>query len=318
MEYRKLGSSGLSISAISLGGWINFGGHVDDSAVGAILRSAVERGINFIDLADVYARGEAELTVGRLLPEYRRSDLVLSSKCFWPMSENPNDRGLSRKHIVESVDASLARLGSDYLDIMFCHREDPETPLEEVCRAMDDLVSQGKILYWGTSVWRAATLARAHGVAERRHQVAPRVEQPCYNLIDRHIESEVLPAARELGMGVVCWSPLAGGILTGKYVSGVPDKSRGETTSWLEQQLADAELMQRVGRFCALAGKLGCRPGQLALAWLLAQPGITSVITGASRVEQLVENLGALEVDVTSELAAELDELFPGPAPAQG
>ena len=312
MQYRKLGSSGLKVSAVSLGGWVNFGGRIDDATVASIVRRAVELGVNFIDLADVYARGAAERSVGRALGGLRREDLVISSKCFWPMSDDPNDRGLSRKHIVQSVEASLKRLGSDYLDILFCHREDPETPLEETCRAMDDLARQGKILYWGTSVWRAAQLARAHGLADRRNWLPPAVEQPCYNLLDRHVEAEILATARELGMGIVVWSPLAGGMLTGKYDAGVPAGSRGATTSWLAEHLTEPTLA-RVRRFSELAKQAGLRPAHAALAWVLARPEVSSVITGASRVEQLEENVRAAEVELDPELARELEALFPGP-----
>ncbi len=313
MQYRRVGTSGLKVGAISLGGWITFGGTVDEPTTRRILATAVERGVNFIDLADAYARGGAERTVGRILPEYERSKLVLSSKLFWPMSDDPNDRGLSRKHIRESVERSLRNLGTDYLDLYFCHREDPETPLGETARAMDDLVRQGKILYWGTSVWSAANLRAVTELCQANGFVPPSVEQPQYSLLERGIEAEVLPAARELGMGLVVWSPLAGGMLTGKYDRGVPAGSRGATTRWLEPYLEEG-VLTRLRSFSALARERGLEPSNLALAWLLEQPGISSVITGATRPEQLAQNLAALELELDGAARSRLAELFPGPA----
>ncbi len=310
MEYRKVGSSGLSVSAISLGGWLTIGASVNEESSAAIVRTAVDAGINFIDLADAYAKGGAEQTIGRILGQYRRSDLVISSKLFWPMRDNPNDKGLSRKHIMESIDRTLKNLGTDYLDIYFCHREDPETTLSETTRAMDDLVHRGKILYWGTSVWRPRTLRDVHAICDRRGLYRPIVEQPPYNLLERSIERKVLPAARNLGMGVVVWSPLAGGILTGKYLGGVPAGSRGATTRWLDEYLAPANT-ERVRRFVEIARRAGNEPAQLALAWILSQDGITSVITGATNPEQLKSNLKALEAPLSSDLKYEIEQIFP-------
>jgi voltage-dependent potassium channel beta subunit len=310
MQYRRVGSSGLKVSAISLGGWITFGGTLDEAATRRILVSAVERGINFIDLADVYARGAAERTVGRILPELDRSKLVLSSKCFWPMSDDPNDRGLSRKHILESVERSLRNLGTDYLDLYFCHREDPETPLEETARAMDDLIRQGKILYWGTSVWSAASLRAVVGLCHERGYSPPIVEQPQYSLLERGIEAEIQPAALDLGMGLVIWSPLAGGMLTGKYDHGVPPGSRGATSRWLEDYLTPG-VLEQVRAFTRLAQEQGLAPSQLALAWALDRPGVACAITGATAPEQLEQNLAALEVKVTEPASRALEAIFP-------
>lgn len=312
MQYRRVGTSGLKVSAISLGGWITFGGTIDEPTTRRILASAVERGINFIDLADAYARGGAERMVGRILPEYERSRLVISSKLFWPMSDDPNDRGLSRKHIRESVERSLRNLGTDYLDLYFCHREDPETPLGETARAMDDLVRQGKILYWGTSVWSAANLRAVTELCRANGFVPPTVEQPQYSLLERGIEAEVLPTARELGVGLVVWSPLAGGMLTGKYDQGVPAGSRGATSRWLEPYLNEG-VLARVRAFTALARERSVAPSNLALAWLLGRPEVSSVITGATRPEQLEQNLAALEVELDDATRRRLVELFPGP-----
>ncbi len=310
MEYRKVGSTGLKLSAVSIGGWINFGGTIDESAARAIVKAAVDKGVNFIDLADVYARGEAERVVGRMLGEFDRSRLVLSSKVFWPMSDDPNDRGLGRKHIVQSVERSLRNLNTDYLDIYFCHREDTEVPLEETARAMDHLVHQGKVLYWGTSVWPAASLEAAHRVAEQRNLYPPMVEQPQYSLLDRSIEETVVPTAKRLGIGLVVWSPLAGGMLTGKYNQGVPPQSRGEKTNWLETKLNERNL-DRVRRFCALAQQHGHEPSQLALAWILQREEVAAVITGASHPEQVLNNVKAVDVRLTPELSQRLEEIFP-------
>lgn len=309
MEYRKVGQSGLRVSALSIGGWLTFGARIDEHETARILDRAVAGGIDFIDLADVYARGEAERCVGAWLRGRRRNHLVLSSKVFWPMSRRPNDRGLSRKHVFESVDASLARLGTDYLDLYFCHRFDPETPLEETVRAMDDLVHLGKILYWGTSCWGAEELDRVHAICDAGGYYRPVVEQPLYNLLDRGIESDVLPAARRHGMGLVVWSPLAGGALTGKYNAGVPAESRGGTSDWLEDTLT-ARNLDRLRRFSALAEERGCRPEQLALAWILDHPEVSCAITGATRPEHVEHNLGALDVRIDPEMRSTLDALF--------
>jgi voltage-dependent potassium channel beta subunit len=309
MKYRKLGSSGLRVSEVSLGGWITFGGTIEEPMAHAIVRRAIEAGVNFIDLADVYCHGEAERVMGRMLSEFNRDNLILSSKLFWPMSDDPNDRGLSRKHIVQSVERSLKNLGTDYLDFYFCHREDPETDLEETARAMDDLIHQGKILYWGTSVWSAGALKNAHAIADKRSLNGPRVEQPPYNLMERGIEKDVLPTAAKLGMGVVVWSPLAGGLLTGKYNDGVPENSRAKTTNWLDGKLTEKNL-DRLRRFSDVARRMEVRPEELALAWVLDHPEITSVITGASSIKQLDSNLGAVNTEVTREVRKELEKIF--------
>ena len=309
MEYRKLGRGGLRVSALSIGGWITFGGTLDEARTRAVVRESIELGMNFIDLADVYARGNAERVAGEVLRDYRRQDLVLSSKVFWPMSEGANDRGLSRKHIHESIDRSLERLGTDYLDIYFCHRYDPETPLEETVAAMDDLVRRGKVLYWGTSVWEGEQLEAAHEIGARRNRTPPAVEQPRFNLLDRHIEASILPAARKLGIGVVVWSPLAQGMLTGKYDGGTPPGSRGATSEWLRDTLTPENLV-RCRAFTALARELGHEPGQLALAWVLSRDGISSAITGSTAPAQVRENCGALGIAVDAALTSRIEECF--------
>lgn len=310
MEYRRLGRSGLKVSAISIGGWLTFGKSVDATTTADILAAAIDRGVNLVDLADAYGGGAAEEFAGRALRDVRRSSLVLASKCFWPTGPGPNDRGLSRKHVLESCEASLKRLGTDYLDLYFCHREDPETPLEETIRAMDDLIHQGKVLYWGTSCWASDTLVKTHALAGIRGLYAPSVEQPPYHLMNRNIEARVMPVARRLGMGLVVWSPLAGGALTGKYDDAVPQGSRAARTEWVDEYLTD-EMRPRLRRFSAFARELGCTPAQLALAWCLRRPEVSSAITGATRVEHIENNARAIELNLPEEVMLELDRLFP-------
>ncbi len=313
MTYRRMGATGLQLSTLSLGGWTTFGGSVrDDALVRSILTTAFEAGINFFDIADVYARGEAERMMGAVLADLPRHELVISSKLFWPMSDAPNDHGLSRKHVMESVEKSLRRIGTDYLDLYFCHRYDADTPTEETVRAMEDLVRQGKVLYWGTSEWTGAQITDACEIADRRNAYRPSVEQPQFNLLSRgKVEGDVRPAAVEAGMGLVVWSPLASGLLTGKYDDGVPEGSRLARIDWLREALRKDETLERVRGMSAVADELGCSRTQLALAWAAAQTGITSVILGATSVAQLEENLGALDVELTPAASARLDALFP-------
>ncbi|MCB9532349.1 MAG: aldo/keto reductase family protein [Myxococcales bacterium] len=315
MQYRQLGRSGLRVSALSIGGWLTLGGSVDRDGSVRILGAALEAGVNFVDMADVYARGEAERVVDALLRErahrgQRRAHLVLSTKVFWPMSDDPNDRGLSRKHIHESIDASLRRMGTDYVDLYFCHRFDPQTPLEETVRAMDDLVRAGKVLYWGTSCWTADQLHAAHAICDAGGYHRPTVEQPQYSLLHRDIEHDgVRDAAVALGMGLVLWSPLAQGVLTGKYDAGIPAGSRGESTHWVSGYLSDRNI-ERVRQLGALAAERGVATSALALAWLLHQPGVTSAIMGATTTEQLAQNLGADAIALDDATTAAISALF--------
>jgi voltage-dependent potassium channel beta subunit len=311
MPYRRVGKSGLKVSALSLGGWTTFGGSVtDDDVTGAIIRRAFDAGVNFFDIADIYAKGEAERRMGAVLTQLPRHELVISSKVFWPMSDDVNDRGLSRKHIIESVDKSLQRVGVDYFDLYFCHRFDDDTPVEETARAMDDLVRQGKILHWGTSEWTGAQLRDVHALAARRGWDAPIVEQPQYSLLARHkFEDDVLPAAKALGMGLVVWSPLASGILSGKYDDGVPEGSRLARMDWLREGLTD-EKRERVKAFKAIADDVGTTRARLAIAWALAKNGVSSVILGATTNAQLDENLAALKVQLTDDVKARLEAVF--------
>lgn len=315
MQYRHAGASGLQLSAVSIGGWLTFGGSIKDSTTSAILKAALDAGINFIDLADIYAKGAAEEAAGRALASLPRHEFVISSKVFARMSAEVNDAGLSRKHIMESCERSLKRLGTDYLDIYFCHREDPGTPLEETVMAMDDLVRQGKILYWGSSCWTAGSLRRSHDLSRAFGRHALRLEQPQYNLLTREIEADVLPAAEELGIGLVIWSPLAGGALTGKYDDGIPTGSRGDTGDWIKGHLSEANL-ERLRAFSGIARDMGCEPGQLALAWILRHSAVSSVITGATDPSHVVSNAKAVEIVIPDDVLARLDELFPAPASA--
>jgi len=318
MKYRNLGRSSIKVSAISLGAWLTFGGTEDIEVTRACIQTAVEHGVNFFDLADSYAGGEAERVVGQALRDLGvpRQHLVLSSKVFWPMSDDVNDRGLSRKHILESVEGSLRRLGVEYLDLYFCHRFDAATPLDEVVRAMDDLVHQGKILYWGTSVWTAVQLEAAVGTATRFNAYLPQVEQPRYNMLDRHIEPEILPTAARHGMGVVVFSPLAQGLLTGKYNAGIPEGSRAASSRWLERDLTEANL-EKIRRLSALADHLGLTVAQLALAWILRRPEISSAITGATKPQHVVSNVAAADMQLSEDVLAEIEGILDN-APARG
>ncbi|KYG70513.1 voltage-gated potassium channel [Bdellovibrio bacteriovorus] len=311
MPYRNAGRCGLKLSSLSLGGWTTFGGTVKDfTSVRSILRLAYEAGINFFDIADIYAKGESERIMGGALKDFPRHELVISSKVFWPMSDDINDRGLSRKHILESVNKSLQRIGTDYLDIYFCHRYDPETPVEETVRIMDDLIHHGKILYWGTSEWTAEQIQEAMDVCDQGGYYRPQIEQPQYSLLAREkFEDNVRPKAQEHGMGLVTWSPLASGMLTGKYDNGISE-GRLSRIDWLRETFYTEQNLERVRNMKALADELECTRGQLALAWLLNQPGMTSVILGATSIEQLQENLSCLKVPMTEDVDKALKKLF--------
>ncbi|MFW5696434.1 MAG: aldo/keto reductase family protein [Phototrophicaceae bacterium] len=311
MEYRRLGNSGMKVSAISLGAWLTYGSkHVADDAADKCIRKAIELGVNFIDVADIYAYGEAEKTVGRVIKDYTRSDLVISTKAYWNMSENVNDRGLSRKHIFESVERSLKRFDMDYLDIFFCHRYDDETPTEETVRAISDLIQQGKILYWGTSMWSAAAIEEAVGIADRVIGYRPVTEQPIYNMLDRdQVEGEVQMVCEKQGVGLVVWSPLAQGLLTGKYNDGVPSGSRADQIEWVRKGVTE-ERIAKVRELSKLAAEMGTSMAALALAWAMKNPVVDSVITGASRPEQVEENMKALDVTISDEIDARIEEIL--------
>lgn len=310
MFYRRMGTSGLKLSVFSIGSWVTYGSQVDDDATRSCLLAAYEAGVNFIDNAEAYAEGRAEVAVGRVVRELKRESLVLSSKVFWG-GNGPNDRGLSRKHVTEACHHALRRLQTDYLDLYYCHRPDPETPVEETVRAMDVLIRQGKVLYWGTSEWSAEQLAEAYAVCARIGATPPSVEQPQYHLFHRHrVEVELAPLYAAHGLGTTTWSPLASGVLTGKYNDGIPEGSRMAMPrmAWLQRGVTEPRL-RAVRRLAALAQELGCTPAQLALAWCAHNPHVSSVITGASRPAQVTENLGALPVigQLTPELLARID-----------
>lgn len=313
MEYRRLGNTGLNISAISIGAWLTYGSDaVEFETAKNCLRAAVERGINFIDVADIYATGEAEKTVGAIVKDYDRTKLVISTKAFWPMSDDVNDRGLSRKHLIESVEKSLKRLGTDYVDIFFCHRYDENTPTEETVRAIDDMIRQGKILYWGTSMWNAAQLQEAIDAADRYHAYRPVTEQPLYNMLDRTVvEGDLEAKAAEHSVGLVVFSPLAGGLLTGKYNGGIPAGSRGERygDGWMADRFAENRVEQ-ARAITKLAQEYGTEPGALALAWAMAHPQVDSVITGATKPHHVDSNLRALEIDMNAELQQKIEAVL--------
>lgn len=314
MNYRRLGNSGLKVSTISLGAWTTYGGSVQDKQViGEIVEKALEGGVNFFDNADVYERGKGEEFLSEILNDsgVPRRHLVLSSKVFGQMSDNINDRGLSRKHILESIDMSLDRMGTDYLDIYFAHRYDPETPLEETVEAFSDVVRSGLAHYWGTSEWTGAQIAEAHTYARENGLVAPVTEQPQYSMLYRErVEREILPVTEKKGIGLVVWSPLAMGMLTGKYDDGVPEDSRfGKNEGFSERYLTEANA-RRVQALKAVADELGATRSQLALAWVLRQPGVSSVITGATKVSQMEDNLGAAELTLTQEQLEKIDTIL--------
>ncbi|KAI8055644.1 voltage-dependent potassium channel, beta subunit [Syncephalis plumigaleata] len=327
MEYRHLGSSGLKVSVLSLGGWLTYGGQTDEDGTYECMKRAYELGVNFFDTAEVYADGQSEIVMGNVIKRcgWKRSDIVISTKLFWG-GKGPNDRGLSRKHIIEGLDASLKRLQLDYVDIVFAHRPDPETPMEEVVRAFNHVINQGKAFYWGTSEWSAEELSEAYGIADRLNLIGPTVEQPQYNMFERErVEKEYDPLYKKRGLGTTIWSPLASGVLTGKYNKGIPSDSRlagqGDMSKILRGGLESEKgrkRIEKVDKLLSLAEQLGCTCAQLALAWCAKNPHISTVITGASRTSQVEENIKALEVlpKLTPEIMLEIDVILGNkPAP---
>lgn len=297
MHYRRLGHSGLKVSEIALGSWVTFGSQVDEEVASDLLHAAYDAGINFFDNADMYADGLSEKVMGKAVKDLPREALVLSSKVFWPTMPGPNGRGLSRKHIFESIHASLKRLDTDYLDLYFCHRYDPDTPIEEVVYTMDTLIRQGKILYWGTSEWRAWQIAEAVNLAKIHHLAPPTMEQPQYNMFHRRrVEMELSPICREHGIGLTTWSPLYYGILTGKYNEGIPEGSRAslDSMAWIRDRITP-ERVAIVRELSQVADDLHVSMAQLALAWLLRRKEVSSIITGATNIRQLQDNLDSAE-----------------------
>jgi aryl-alcohol dehydrogenase-like predicted oxidoreductase len=319
MEHRRLGRGGVRVSEVVLGSWLTFGSGVDERATRATVRAALDQGITTFDTADVYALGRAETFLGAALEGVPRREVVLATKVFWPTGEGPNDRGLSRKHVVESCHASLERLRTSYVDVYQCHRFDPDVPLEETVRAMEDLVRAGKVLYWGVSVWSGAQIADGVRLAREAGGYGPVVNQPEYSLLDRSVEAEVVPACRREGVATWAFSPLAQGVLTGKYTGGRrPAGARGadpQRGRFLERHMVP-ETLERVDRFVAIAREAGLSPARLALAWVLAQPTVAAVVVGATRPEQVVENAAASGTRLDAALLRRLDALFPAPPPA--
>ena len=311
MKYNNLGASGLKVSELSFGAWLTFGGSYDLGGAKKLMRCAYDAGVNFFDNAEAYGRGQAETIMGQALKEYRRESLVVSTKIFWG-GDGPNDTGLSWKHLVEGTKNSLKRLDLEYVDLLFCHRPDPNTPIEETVRAMDHLIKQGYAFYWGTSEWAVEQLEEAFDIAETYDCMRPTMEQPQYNMLVRErVELEYQPLFERYGLGTTIWSPLASGILSGKYNDGVPDGSRLAKQEWLREKLQPATI-DRVKKLAPIAKELECSLSQLAIAWCLCNPQVSSVILGASTLEQLDENLLAADVRdrMTGELLQKIDSVL--------
>lgn len=314
MQYRRLGNSGLKVSAISLGSWLTYGKTVEDNVAERIIHRAYELGINFFDSANVYEHGEGERVMAKALRSYPRESYVITTKAFWPMGDGPNDRGLSRKHVFEQLHASLKRMQLDYVDIFYCHRYDPETPVEETLRVIDDLITQGKILYAGVSEWTAAQIEEAVAIADRYLLDRIVVNQPQYNLLNRRIEHEIIPVCKKYGIGQVVFSPLAQGVLTGKYKGGkVPPGSRAanEEINAFVQRFLTPEMLAKVDELEKIALELGITLVELALAWVLREPNVASALVGASRPEQIEQNVKAVDVELPAEVLARIDEICP-------
>jgi voltage-dependent potassium channel beta subunit len=302
MEYRRLGRTGLQLSVLSLGSWVTFGGKVGVSEATDCLQAAYDGGVNFFDNAESYAEGESERVMGEAIAKlgWARYSYVISTKVFWGLHELPNMQNtLNRKYLMQAIDGSLERLGLDFVDLLFCHRADPKTPIEETVWAMSDIVSSGRALYWGTSEWTAEEIRAAWFIADRHHLHKPLMEQPQYNLLARgRVEFEYLRLYEDQGLGLTTYSPLASGVLSGKYLDGIPDDTRGALPGyeWLQQSMNNERTKKRVRLLQTIASELGCTPAQLAIAWCAKNPHVSTVITGASRVSQVHENLRALDV----------------------
>ncbi len=302
MFYRRLGRSGLKVSVLSFGSWVTFGPQLDTALATDCIAAAGESGVNFFDNAEVYSGGESERIMGRAFAQLKwpRHSYVVSTKLYWGLHDAVNMRNtLNRKYLMQAIDGSLERLGLDFVDIVFCHRADPETPIEETVWAMSDMVSAGKALYWGTSEWAADEIRAAWEIAERHHLHRPVVEQPQYNLLWRErVEREYARLYEDIGLGLTTWSPLGSGVLTGKYIDGVPEGSRASLAGyeWLRNMLTDPKSNEKVRALKAISDELGCTLAQMSLAWCVKNPHVSTVMTGASRVEQVEENMRAIEV----------------------
>jgi len=320
MEYRRLGSSGLQVSALSFGSWVTFGAQIEDNSSEKLIAAAYEAGINFFDNAEIYAQGKSEIVMGKILKNmgWDRTSFIVSSKVFFGDGrKKPNQTGLSRKHIFEACHDALRRLQLEYIDLYFCHRPDKNTPISETVWAMNHLIQQGKVLYWGTSEWSAQQITEAHLVAEKYHLIGPVMEQPEYNLLHRErFEKEYKPLYKNFGLGTTIWSPLASGLLTGKYNDGLPtDGSRlsRENLAWLKDKNLTEDRISKTRKLTSFAkNKLGISMTHLALAWCLKNPNVSSVILGASKVSQLEDNLKSLEVVplLTQEVMNNIDAIL--------
>ena len=320
MNYRRIGRAGIKLSELSLGSWVTYGNQMDANAARECMAAAWDRGVNFFDNAEAYALGRSEEIMGDVLKQlaWPRVKYVISTKFFWGLADGPNERNtLNRKYLRQAIDASLTRLQLEYVDLVYCHRPDPNTPVEETVWAMHDMIARGKALYWGTSEWSAPEIVAAWQVADKHHLHKPIVEQPEYNLFHRErVEREYAPLYRDLGIGLTTWSPLDSGVLTGKYRKGVPEGSRGSITrlGFMKEKLGDRAKSAAVDRLEAVARELDCTLAQLALAWCLKNPNVSSVITGASRVAQVEENLRAVEIapKITAEVATRIEACVAG------
>lgn len=313
MKYRRLGKSGLKVSEISLGSWLTYGKSVEENVAEKTIHKAYELGINFFDSANVYERGEGERVMSSALKEYPRESYVITTKAFWPMGEGPNDRGLSRKHVMEQANASLKRMNLDYVDIFYCHRYDPETPVDETLRAIDDLIRQGKILYAGVSEWSAAQIEEAMRVADKFLLDRIVVNQPQYNMFHRYIEKEVIPVSEKYGVGQVVFSPLAQGVLTGKYKANkIPEDSRASNDSinMFVKGMLNEEVFHKVEQLENVAKELDVTLSSLALAWILRQPNVASTLIGASKPSQVEENVKAVNLELTDEVIEQIEGIL--------
>jgi voltage-dependent potassium channel beta subunit len=314
MEYRRLGRSGLKVSVLSFGSWVSFGSQLDVSRARDCIEAAWDAGVNFFDNAEAYANGESETIMGKAIADlgWDRESYVISTKLYMGLTEGVNTKQtLNRKYLLHAIDGSLRRLGLDFVDLLFCHRPDPDTPIEETVWAMSDIIDRGKALYWGTSEWSADEIRAAWEIADKHHLRKPVMEQPQYNLLERRkVEQEYARLYEDLGLGTTIWSPLAAGLLTGKYLDGVPEGSRAtlEGYEWLASMLTNERANARVRAMKDVADDLGCSLAQMAIAWCVKNPNVSTVITGASRVEQVHDNMGALDVVplLTDEVMARL------------
>lgn len=319
MKYRYLGKSGLQVSELSFGSWVTFGSQVDIDKAVELMTIAYDAGVNFFDNAEVYSNGEAEIIMGKAIKKtgWKQKDMVLSTKIFWG-GDGPNDNGLSRKHIIEGLDASLARMGVEYVDLVYAHRPDIHTPIEETVRAFNQVIKQGKAFYWGTSEWSAQQIMQAYSIARQEHLIPPLMEQPQYNMFNRdRVEQEYHRLYSEIGLGTTIFSPLASGLLTGKYNQGIPDDSRAnlEGYEWLRKRFTDKKAkaqIEKVIKLASVAEIIGCTTAQLAIAWCLLNPNVSTVITGASKPAQVRDNMKAIEVveKLSPEVVETIEEIL--------